>query len=143
VKYASVVIMGALLGLPTVPYAIAIGIEPLAVVPLAVLGVMVGVATSAFFGDRAISALERRAEKRGRQSKVIGLLDRARPVAENSSPLWFGVFGPLMLGTFWAAMIGPAVGLSRTKTVGALFIGVLVWAVVWTVGFDLLITLFD
>ena len=33
--------------------------------------------------------------------------------------------------------------VSRTKTVGALFVGVLAWTIVWTVGFDLLITLFD
>jgi len=106
-------------------------------------GIMIGVAWSAFFVDKAIAPLERRAVKQGRPSTVTRLLDRAKPVVDNSSPLWFGVFGPLVLGTFWAAMIGPALGLSRTRTVGALFVGVLGWTVVWTVGFDVLINLFD
>jgi uncharacterized membrane protein len=47
--------------------------------------------------------------------------------------------GPIVLGTFGTALVGPLVGVSRRRVFLALLLGVTVWCVVFAIAADLLV----
>ncbi len=81
VRALSVVLAGTLLGLPSVPCAVAVGeVDPWVAIALTSIGMVGGMTLVAMASARLVAYLERRAKAKGTQPKLLLLVARAEPV---------------------------------------------------------------
>lgn len=139
VRVLSLLIAGSLIGVPSVFYGDALGLDRWVVIVVAVIGSMLGVAGNLLASDWIANRLRRRAATRGTTSRVDRAADRARPLVDRVGVVGLGLVGPIVLGTFGTALAAPLMGVSRRQAFLALLLGVIVWCTVFAIVSDLLV----
>jgi uncharacterized membrane protein len=137
-RIVSLVIVASLFGVPSVFYGDALGLDRLPVILWTVVGSMIGVTVNLLLSDWIATRLRRRADAKGTASRVDRVSDRAQPVVDRFGVLGLGLAGPMVLGTFGAALVAPVIGVSRPRAFLALLLGVTVWCVIFGIAADLL-----
>lgn len=136
------VIAGILLGLPSVPYAIAIGLHDGWAILFTCLGMVLGMTGVSFLSDRLVARSKAKAAARGRRSKFESFARRAKPIVNKGGAAGLGILGTLVFGTSSSAVIGSVLGIPRIKLIPWLAVGVLIWATGLTFGVEALLDLF-
>jgi uncharacterized membrane protein len=142
VRVLTLLIAGAIFGVPSVFYGDALGLSRPAVIVWAVVGSMIGVTVNLLASDWIANRLRRRADAKGTTSRVDLLSERAGPIVDRLGPVGLGLIGPILLGTFGTALAGPLIGISRRRVFLALLVGVIVWCTVFAIASDLLVDRF-
>jgi uncharacterized membrane protein len=143
VRVLSLLIAGAIFGVPSVFYGDALGLSRPAVIGAAIVGSMIGVTINLLASDLVANRLRRRADAKGTTSRVDRVSDRAGPILDRLGPVGLGLVGPILLGTFGTALVGPLIGVSRRRVFFALLVGVIVWCTVFAIASDLLVEQFE
>ena len=73
----------------------------------AIVGSMIGVTINLLASDRIANRLRRRADAKGTTSRVDRVSGRAGPILDRLGPVGLGLVGPIVLGTFGTALVGP------------------------------------
>jgi len=132
-----------MLGLPSVPYAIAVGeVHPWIAITLTSLGMIGGMTLVAMGSAWLAGWLSSRAAAKGRQSKLTSLAERAQPIVSKFGLPGLGLIGIFVFGTSSSALIGTILGLPRRPLLVWLSIGVLFWSTFITYGLTALISVF-
>lgn len=139
----SLVVVGSLVGVPSVFYGDALGLSRAAVIVFAVIGSMLGVAVNLLMSSWVATRLRRRAETKGTTSRVDRVSDRAGPILDRFGLVGLSLIGPVVLGTFGTALAAPMMGVPRRRAFLALLVGVTVWCVVFGIAADLLVDRFE
>jgi uncharacterized membrane protein len=142
VRVVSVLIVGAIFGVPSVFYGDALGLSRPAVIVAAIVGSMIGVTINLLASDWIADRLRRRAATKGTTSRVDYVSDRAGPIVDRLGAIGLGLIGPILLGTFGTALVGPLLGITRRKVFLALLLGVSVWCTIFGIASDLLVDRF-
>jgi uncharacterized membrane protein len=142
VRVVSLLIVGAIFGVPSVFYGDALGLSRPAVIVAAIVGSMIGVTINLLASDWIADRLRRRADTKGTTSRVDRVSDRAGPILDRLGTVGLGLIGPILLGTFGTALVGPLIGVSRRRVFFALLVGVTVWCTVFAIASDLLVEKF-
>lgn len=141
-RVVSLLIIGAIFGVPSVFYGDALGLSRPAVIVVAIVGSMIGVTVNVLGSDWIADRLRRRADKKGTTSRVDRVSDRAGPILDRLGTVGLGLIGPIVLGTFGTALVGPLIGVSRRRVFLALLLGVTLWCTIFAIGSDLLLDRF-
>ena len=139
-RVLSLVLVAAILGVPSVFYGDALGLSASTIFFATVAGAMAGVTANLFAADWILARLRARAERKGKTSKFDQLGDRATPILEKGGVVGIGILGPIVFGTFGTALVGPALGISRRRVFVALLLGISFWCAVLAVVSDLLLS---
>ena len=139
-RVVSLILVAALLGVPSVFYGEALGLSVSAIFLATVVGSMAGVSANLLASHWIVARIEARAERNGTTSKLERLGDRAAPILERGGLIGVGLVGPIVLGTFGTALICPALGISRRRVFLALLGGVSFWCAVLAVVSELLVS---
>jgi len=142
VRVLSLVVVAAILGVPSVFYGDALGLSISTTFFATVVGAMAGVTANLFASEWMLARLRARAERKGKTSNVDLLGDRAAPILERGGIVGIGLLGPIVLGTFGTALVGPALGISRRRIFVALLLGISFWCAVLAVVSDLLVRIY-
>lgn len=137
-RIVSLLIVASLFGVPSVFYGDALGLDRLSVIFWAVVGSMIGVTFNLLLSDWIAAWLRRRADAKGSTSRVDLVSARARPVVDRFGLLGLSLAGPVLLGTFGAALVAPIIGIPRPRAFLALLVGVTLWCIVFGFAADLL-----
>lgn len=136
----SLLLVAAMLGVPSVFYGGALGLSVSTTIVATVVGAMAGVTVNLFASEWILARLKARAERKGKTSRLDSLGDRATPILERGGIVGLGVLGPIILGTFGTALLGPALGISRRRLFVALLLGISFWCAVLAVVSDLFVS---
>lgn len=139
-RVVTLILVASILGVPSVFYGDALGLSISTIFLATVIGSMAGVSANLLASHWILASLEARAERKGNTSRLERLGDRATPILERGGMIGLGLVGPVVLGTFGTALIGPALGISRRRVFTALLVGVTFWCAVLAVVSDLLVS---
>jgi uncharacterized membrane protein len=143
VRVFSLLMVGAIFGVPSVLYGDALGLSRPAVIVWAVIGSMIGVTVNVLASDWVADRMRRRANAKGTTSRIDLVSDRAGPIVDRLGTVGLGLVGPILLGTFGTALVGPLIGIPRRRVFFALLVGVIFWCTVFAIASDLLVEQFE
>jgi hypothetical protein len=116
-----------------VPVAILFGLNPFLVVVWALAGNAITIFIFAYLGSQIREYLLRRRLKKGKSGESPRFV-RAQAAFEKHGVYWLAIFGPLFIGTQFAAAIAVAGGVKPLKASLVITIGTAVFAIGIAVG---------
>lgn len=144
-RFASVVLAGFVVGAPAAPMGRTLNLAPWVALLAALLGALpcflVALFGMGLIRPRVAAWWSRTHAGRPRQAsrRSTRAARRARAIIDRFGPAGFGMIGPTVFGTWGAALLGAALGLSRWPLFGWLVGGTVLWSAVLLVAADLAI----
>jgi uncharacterized membrane protein len=114
-RFFSLLMAGAIFGVGSIVYGDGLGLSGPVVFAGSVIGSMVGVAVNLVGARWLANRLRARAEAKGEESRVDRIARRAGPLVDQLGTVGLGLVGPVVFGTFGAALVAPIVGVPRRR----------------------------